>query len=204
MYICTWHLNLSHTITARFLEQTHYQPWPICTCKIHSQQHPWIIIIAIYISRWKVLLFSQRTWELTYGDMCKSFYTWCLAVSIAFLTWHFHSIVQQGRMHALSSTWCEFDPNTAYVVCISICPYFLIWYPYAPTSLFGNTAHCSGCGVAMGCYRLCIVPRTAIVTSQWYDRYCFTEYARTWARHPTTPWQRQYTAITDCQSIDSL
>ena len=26
----------------------------------------------------------------------------------------------------LSSTWCEFDPNTAYVVCISICPYFLI------------------------------------------------------------------------------
>ena len=104
----------------------------------------------------------------------------------------------------LSSTWCEFDPNTAYVVCISICPYFLIWYPYAPTSLFGNTAHCSGCGVAMGCYRLCIVPRTAIVTSQWYDRYCFTEYARTWARHPTTPWQREYTAITDCQSIDSL
>ena len=104
----------------------------------------------------------------------------------------------------LSSTWCEFDLNTAYVVCISICPYFLIWYPYAPTSLFGNTAHCSGCGVAMGCYRLCIVPRTAIVTSQWYDRYCFTEYARTWARHPTTPWQREYTAITDCQSIDSL
>ena len=104
----------------------------------------------------------------------------------------------------LSSTWCEFDPNTAYVVCISICPYFLIWYPYAPTSLYGNTAHCSGYGVAMGCYRLCIVPRTAIVTSQWYDRYCFTEYARTWARHPTTPWQRECTAITDFQSIDSL
>ena len=92
----------------------------------------------------------------------------------------------------LSSTWCEFDPNTAYVVCISICPYFLIWYPYAPTSLYGNTAHCSGYGVAMGCYRLCIVPRTAIVTSQWYDRYCFMEYARTWAKHPTTPWQREW------------
>ena len=104
----------------------------------------------------------------------------------------------------LSSTWCEFDPSTAYVVCISICTYFLIWYPYAPTSLFGNTAHCSGYGVAMGCYRLCIVPRTVIVTSQWYDRYCFAEYARTWARHPTTPWQRECTAITDCQSIDSL
>ena len=89
---------------------------------------------------------------------------------------HFH------KYYHLSSTWCEFDPNTAYVVCISICPYFLIWYPYAPTSLYGNTAHCSGYGVAMGCYRLCIVPRTAIVTSQWYDRYCFTEYARTWAR----------------------
>ena len=101
MYICTWHLNWSHTITARFLEQTHYQPWPICTCKIHSQQYPWIIIIAIYLSRWKVLLFSKRTWELSYGDTFKSFYTWCLAVSIAFLTWHFHSIVQQDRMHVV-------------------------------------------------------------------------------------------------------
>ena len=42
-----------------------------------------------------------------------------------------------------------------------------------------------------------IVARTTIVTSQWYDRYCFTEYA--W-----TPGQRECTAITDCQSIDSL
>ena len=56
----------------------------------------------------------------------------------------------------------------------------------------------------MGCYGLFFVTRTAIVTSQWYDRYCFTEYARTWARHPTTPWQRECTAITDRQSIDSL
>ena len=104
----------------------------------------------------------------------------------------------------LSSTLPEIDPDTAYVVCISICPYFLIWYPYAPTSLYGNTAHCSGYGVAMGCYGLIIVTRTAIVTSQWYDRYCFTEYARTWARHPATPWQRECTAITDRQSIDSL
>ena len=112
-----------------------------------------------------------------------------------------YGLVQDGN---LSSTWCEFDPNTACVACISICPYFLIWYPYAPTSLYGNTAHCSGYGVAMGCYRLCIVPRTALMTSQWYDRYCYTEYARTWARHPTTPWQRECTAITDCQSTDSL
>ena len=80
---------------------------------------------------------------------------------------------------------------------------FLIWYPYALTSLYGNTAHCSGYGVAMGCYGLFIVTRTAIVTSQWYDRYCFTEYARMWARHPTIPWQRECTAITDRQSIDS-
>ena len=32
----------------------------------------------------------------------------------------------------------------------------------------------------------------------------FAEYARTWARHPTTPWQRECTAITDFQSIHSL
>ena len=61
-----------------------------------------------------------------------------------------------------------------------------------------------GYGVAMGCYGLSIVTRTAIVTSQWYDRYCFTEYARTWSRHPTTLWQRECTAITDRQSIDFL
>ena len=144
---------------------------------------------------------------------------WCLNISESFIcneiTTETHIYLKMymyytwkciSYMHYkhLSSTWCEFDPNTAYVVCISICPYFLIWYPYAPTSLYGNTVHCSGYGVAMGCYRLCIVPRTAIVTSQWYDRYCFTEYERTWARHPTTPWQRECTAITDCQSIDSL
>ena len=72
-------------------------------------------------------------------------------------------------LSTLSSTWCELDPNTAYVVCISICPHFLIWYPYVPTSLYGNTAHCSGYGVAMGCYRLCIVPK---------NRYC--DVTMTW------------------------
>ena len=57
------------------------------------------------------------------------------------------------------------------------------------------------------CYGLLptlVVTRTATVTSQWYDRYCFTEYARTWARHPATPWQRECAAITDRQSIASL
>ena len=81
---------------------------------------------------------------------------------------------------------------------------FLIWYPYALVSLYGNTAHCSGCGVVMGCNGLSIVPRTAVVASQWYDCYCFVEYTRTWARHPTTLWQRECTAITDFQLIDSL
>ena len=81
---------------------------------------------------------------------------------------------------------------------------FLIWYPYALISLYGNTAHCSVYDVAMGCYGLFIVTRTVIVTSQWHDRYCFTKYARTWARHPTALWQRECTAITDCQSIDYL
>ena len=70
---------------------------------------------------------------------------------------------------------------------------FFIWYPYALTSLYGNTAHCSGYGVA-----------GAAMDSQWYDLYCLMEYARTWARHPTTPWQRECTAITYFQSIDSL
>ena len=49
-----------------------------------------------------------------------------------------------------------------------------------------------------------IVTRDAIVTSQWYGRHCFMEYARTWTRHPKTHWQRECTVITDRQSIDSL
>ena len=46
--------------------------------------------------------------------------------------------------------------------------------------------------LCMGCYGLFIVPRTAIETPQWYDRYCFTGYARTWARHPTTRMHDDY------------
>ena len=56
----------------------------------------------------------------------------------------------------------------------------------------------------MGCHGHFIVTWTAILTPQWYDCYWFTEYAPTWARHPTTPWQRECMAIIDRQSIASL
>ena len=101
-------------------------------------------------------------------------------------------------------TWSAYPYHLVFLIWYPYALVFIIWYPYALTFLYGNTAHCSGYGVAMGCYGLFIVPRTVIVTSQWYGRYCFTEYARTWARHLTTPWQRKCTAITGCQSIESL
>ena len=57
----------------------------------------------------------------------------------------------------LSSTWCKFDPDTAYVVCISVwfgfpyrfsfrfiwCSYhfFLMWYPYHLVFLIWNPYH---------------------------------------------------------------
>ena len=56
----------------------------------------------------------------------------------------------------------------------------------------------------MGCYGRFIVPAAAIVTSQCDSRYCFTEHARTWAKYLSTPWQREFTAITGCKSIDNL
>ena len=55
------------------------------------------------------------------------------------------------------------------------------------------------CGVALGCYGYSIIPGAAIVTSQCYGRYCSTEYMRTWAGHLSTPWLREFTAITGCQ-----
>ena len=108
------------------------------------------------------------------------------------------------KLTLIQPTWFAYPYHLVFLIWYPYSLGFLIWYPYALTSLYGNTAHCSGYSVAMGCYRLSIVRRTVIVTSQWYHRYCFMEYARTWARHPTTPWQRECTAITDCQSIDSL
>ena len=74
----------------------------------------------------------------------------------------------------IQPTWSAYPYALGFPYMVSICPYFLIWYPYAPTSLYGNAAHCSGNGVAMGCYGRCIVPRTSIVTSQWYCRCCST------------------------------
>ena len=107
------------------------------------------------------------------------------------------------KLTLIQPTWSAYPYHLVFPIWYPYSLVFLRWYPYALVSLYLNIAHCSGDGVAMGCYGLSIVPRTAIVTSQWHDRYCFTEYARTWARHPTTPWQRECMAITDCQSIDS-
>ena len=74
-----------------------------------------------------------------------------------------------------------------------------IWYPYhlffsfmVMLQTFKRKRHCSGCGVAMGCYGRSIVPGAAIVIPQCYGRYC------------STPWQHEFTAITGCQSIDNF
>ena len=107
-----------------------------------------------------------------------------------------------SKFTLIQPTWSTYSYDLVFLIWYPYSLVLLLWYPYAPTSLYGNTAHCSGCGVAMGCYGLSIVPRTAIVTSQWYYRYCFAGYARTWARHPTTPWQRECTAITEARSVD--
>ena len=103
------------------------------------------------------------------------------------------------KLTLIQPTWSAYPYHLVFLIWYPYSLVFLMCYPYALTSLYGNTAHCSGYGVAMGCYGLFFVTRTAIVTSQWYDRNCFTEYARTWARHQTTPWQRECTAITDRQ-----
>ena len=56
----------------------------------------------------------------------------------------------------LSSTWREFDPDTAYVVCISVSlgfPYMVsisLGFPYmVMMQTFKRKHHCSGCSVAM-------------------------------------------------------
>ena len=108
------------------------------------------------------------------------------------------------KLTLIQPTWSAYLYHLVFLIWYPYSLVFLIWYPYALISLYGNTAHCSGCGVAMGCYGLSIVPRTTIVTSQWYDRYCFAGYARTWARHLTTPWKRECTAVIYFQSMDSL
>ena len=129
---------------------------------------------------------------------------WKLSITINKSRWIFVYPVLCPKLTLIQPTWSAYPYHLVFLIWYPYSLVFLIWYPYALSSLYGNTAHCSGCGVAMGCYGLSIVRRTAIVTSQWYDRYCFAGYARTWARHPRTPWQRECTAITDFQSIDSL
>ena len=115
----------------------------------------------------------------------------------------------------LSSTLREIDHDTACVVCISVS----LGFPYmvSVSPLF------SLCGIHMTLFPCMVIhpivlgmallwaamdsplfQRTAIGTSQWYHRYCFTEYAQTWARHRTTHWQCECMAITDLQSIKSL
>ena len=108
------------------------------------------------------------------------------------------------KLTLIQPTWSAYPYQLVFLIWYPYSLVILIWYPNALTSLYGNTAHCSGYGVAMGCYGLFIVTRTVIVMSQWYDRYCFTKYARPCVRHPTTPWQRECTVIIDRQSIDSL
>ena len=100
-----------------------------------------------------------------------------------------------------SSIWHEFDPDTAYVVCLSVSLGFAYM---VMLQTFKRKRHCSGCGVAMGCYGRCNDPAANIVTSQCYGRYYITEHARTWAEHLSRHWQREFTAITGCQSTDSL
>ena len=133
------------------------------------------------------------------------FYWWVVEINIDFSEGGLNIYpVLCPKLTLIQPTWSAYPYHLVFLIWYPYSLVFLIWYPYALISLYGNTAHCSGCGVAMGCYGLSIVPRPAIVTSQWYERNCFTGFARTWARHPTTPWQRECTAITDFQSIDSL
>ena len=78
----------------------------------------------------------------------------------------------------------------------------LIQHTWSPK--FKHKSHCSGCGVAMGCYGHFIVSEADIMTSQCYGCYCFTAYAQTWAGHLSTPWQHEFTEIMCCQSINNL
>ena len=70
----------------------------------------------------------------------------------------------------LSSTWRKFDPDTAYMVCISVSlgfPYMSfisLGFPYMVIlQTFKHKR--SGCGDAMGCHGRPIVPGAAIVTA---------------------------------------
>ena len=174
----------------------------------YHAEHLWEKKLAAYYTNFRVVYkrklhaddgnILKKTWKLLpvvdMKDKIKCINTTCISI---------HPVLRP-KLTLIQPTWSAYPYHLVFLIWYPYSLVFLIWYPYALISLYGNTAHCSGCGVAMGCYGLSIVARTAIVTSQWYDRYCFAEYARTWARHPATPWQRECTAITDFQSIPSL
>ena len=152
---------------------------------------------------WEILLRSQlRSFE-THRDLWKQRFADTTLMNVNGLDIMIYPVLCP-KLTLIQPTWSAYPYHLVFLIWYPYSLVFLIWYPYALISLYGNTAHCSGCGVAMGCYGPSIVPRPAIVTSQWYDRNCFTGFARTWATHPTTPWQRECTAITDFHSIDSL
>ena len=70
------------------------------------------------------------------------------------------------KLTLIQPTWSAYLYHLVFLIWYPHFIVFLIWYPYAIVSLYGYTDHCYGYGVAMGCYGLSIVPRTAIVTSQ--------------------------------------
>ena len=81
------------------------------------------------------------------------------------------------KLTLVQPTWSAYLYHFVFLIEYPYSFFFLIWYPYTLVSLYGNIAHCSGYSIAMGCYGLSMVPRSASVTSQWYDCYCITEYA---------------------------
>ena len=99
----------------------------------------------------------------------------CLTVSRNHAVFLFYPVLCP-KLTLIQPTWSAYPYHLVFLIWYPYSLVFLIWYPYAPTSLYGNTAHCSGYGVAMGCYGLFIVTRTGI----------------------------ECTAITDRQSINSL
>ena len=111
----------------------------------------------------------------------------------------------------LYSTFDEFDSDTAYLVCISVSlsfPYMVsisLGFPYmVMLHAFERKHHCSECCVAMGCYRRSTFPGAAL----WRQNVMAIIVPRN-TRGPgrdanQTPWQRDFTAIMGCQSIDNL
>ena len=91
----------------------------------------------------------------------------CLAIVSLYTFYPVHC----AKLTLIQPTWSAYPYHLVFLIWYPHSLVFLIWYPYALTSLYGNTAHCSGYGVAMGCHGLFIVTRAAIVKSQSYDRY---------------------------------